>query len=294
MTQIGFIGLGLMGEPMALNLLDAGQKLLAWNRTPAKLDPVVEAGAEAAASVEEIFDRCATVILMLAGPDATDAILGRGRDAFARIVRGKLIVNTGTAPPAWSASLAAQVAEAGGRYVEAPVSGSRQQAQERRLVVMLAGERRDVADARDLLAPICQASFDCGVIPGALRMKLAVNLYMIVMVSGLVEAFHFAERAGIDPAVLRDVLAVSPMASNVSQVKAGKLAARDWTAQAAISDVLRNVDLVREAAAGSGAVAPLIDSCRELFSSAVADGNGELDMVGVSNVLHRWAERADA
>src|SRR3546814_3766655 len=92
-----------MGEPMALNLLDAGQKLLAWNRTPAKLDPVVEAGAEAAASVEEILDRCATVILMLAGPDATDAILGRGSDAFTRTVCGKLIVNTGTAPPAWSA-----------------------------------------------------------------------------------------------------------------------------------------------------------------------------------------------
>src|SRR3546814_1457963 len=69
---------------------------------------------------------------MLAGPDATDAILGRGSDAFTRTVCGKLIVNTGTAPPAWSACLAAQVAEAGGRYVEAPVSGSRQQAQERR------------------------------------------------------------------------------------------------------------------------------------------------------------------
>src|SRR3546814_2527880 len=99
-------------------------------------------------------------------------------------------------------------------------------------------------------------------------MKLAVNLFMIVMVSGLVEAFHFAERAGIDPAVLRDVLAVSPMASNVSQVMAGKLAARDWTAQAAISDVLRNVDLVREAVVGSGAAAPLIDSCREQLGRA--------------------------
>src|SRR3546814_13466148 len=72
-TRIGFIGLGLMGEPMALNLLDAGQKLLAWNRTPAKLDPVVEAGAEAAAIREEIPERCATVILMPAGPAAPAA-----------------------------------------------------------------------------------------------------------------------------------------------------------------------------------------------------------------------------
>src|SRR3546814_1432023 len=93
-TRIGFIGLGLMGEPMALNLLDAGQKLLAWNCTPAKLDPVVEAGAEAAASVEEILDRCATVILMLAGTDATDAILGRGSDAFTRTDRKRPSLNS--------------------------------------------------------------------------------------------------------------------------------------------------------------------------------------------------------
>jgi len=294
MTEIGFIGLGLMGEPMALNLVGGSLKLLAWNRTPAKLEPIIEAGAEAAASAEEVFDRCGTVILMLAAPGVTDAVLGRGSGDFERKVRGKLIVNTGTAPPAWSASLAAEVADAGGRYVEAPVSGSRHQAQERRLVAMLSGEPQDVAAARELLDPICHAIFDCGAIPGALRMKLALNLFMIVMVSGLVEAFHFAERAGIDPAVLRDVLAASPMASNVSQVKADKLVARDWAAQAAIADVLKNVDLVREAARGWGATAPLIGLCRELYGSAVADGNGGLDMVAVSSVLHRWAERAAA
>src|SRR3546814_20589359 len=109
-----------MGEPMALNLLDAGQKLLAWNRTPAKLDPVVAAGAEAPASVEEILDRCATVILMLAGHDATAAILVRRSDAFTRPVSGQLIVHTGPAPPALSAFPAAPVAEAGGTAVEAP------------------------------------------------------------------------------------------------------------------------------------------------------------------------------
>src|SRR3546814_12325911 len=124
---------------------------------------------------------------MLAGPDATDAILGRGSDAFTRTVCGKLIVNTGTAPPAWSACLAAQVAEAGGRYVEAPVSGSRQPAQERRLVAILSGARRDVVDARDLLAPICQPRFDCGATPGPLRIMLAGNLFLIRMVLQLGE-----------------------------------------------------------------------------------------------------------
>lgn len=205
-------------------------------------------------------------------------------------MRGRLIVNTGTAPPGWSAGLAAEVAEADGRYVEAPVSGSRQQARERRLVAMLSGERPDVTVARELLDPICHASFDCGAVPGALQMKLAVNLFMIVMVSGLVEAFHFAELAGIDQKVLRDVLAASPMASNVSQVKADKLVARDWAAQAAIADVLKNVDLVREASTQSGATTSLIDICRNLYGSALADGDGGLDMVALSNVLHRRAK----
>lgn len=75
-------------------------------------------------------------------------------------------------------------------------------------------------------------------------------------------------------------------------MKADKLVARDWAAQAAITDVLKNVDLVREAANGSGANAPLIGICRELYDSAVADGNGGLDMVAVSSVLDRCAERA--
>lgn len=274
---------------MAVNLASSGLGILAWNRTPAKLDPVVEAGAEAATSAEEVFDRCETVILMLATPAATDSVLGRGGEAFARNVRGRLIVNTGTAPPAWSAGIAAEVARAGGRYVEAPVSGSRQQARERRLVAMLSGDSRDVAAAQALLEPICRATFDCGAIPGALRMKLAINLFMIVMVSGLAEAFHFAERAGIDPALLRDILAASPMASNVSQVKADKFAARDWEAQAAITDVLKNIDLIRDAVAGSGAVAPLIDVCRDLYGAAAASGDGGLDMIAVGGVLRQRA-----
>ena len=79
------------------------------------------------------------------------------------------------------------------------------------------------------------------------------------------------------------------MASNVSQVKANKLVARDWDAQAAIADVLKNVDLICDASARAGAAAPLIDICRDLYGSATANGDGDRDMVAVSSLLHRRA-----
>jgi 3-hydroxyisobutyrate dehydrogenase len=285
----GFIGVGLMGQPMALNLARSGLPLKVWNRTPEKLEPVIAAGAVPVPDVEEIFASCEAIFLMLSTSEAVDQVLGRGNACFGKRVSGKLIINTATVRPEYSVALAAAIRSAGGRYVEAPVSGSRQQAQERRLVAMLAGEPEDVAHARTLLSHTCKTCFECGPAPNALKMKLAVNLFMIVMVTGLVEAFHFAERAGIDRAALREVLAASPMASNVSQVKAQKLAAGDWSPQAALADVLNNIGLVSEATAAAGAAAPLLRTCGELYARASELRVGALDMIAVNAAFERLA-----
>jgi 3-hydroxyisobutyrate dehydrogenase len=288
----GFIGTGLMGQPMAVNLARSQLPLKVWNRTPEKLEPVIAAGAVPVHDVEEIFASCEAIILMLATSEALDSVLGRGTASFPKRVSGKLIVNTATVRPEYSVALAAAIRSAGGRYVEAPVSGSRQQAQERRLVAMLAGEPEDVAHARTLLSGTCKECFDCGPAPNALKMKLAVNLFMIVMVTGLVEAFHFAERANIDLAALREVLSASPMANNVSQVKAHKLAIKDWNPQAALADVFKNINLVSEATGTAGAAAPLLRTCSELYARALELRLGGLDMVAVNAAFERLAEGA--
>lgn len=288
-STTGFIGIGLMGQPMAVNLARSELPLKVWNRTPEKLEPAIAAGAVPVRDVEEIFASCEAIFLMLSTSEAVDTVLGRGNASFRKRVSGKLIINTATVRPEYSVALAAEIRSAGGRYVEAPVSGSRQQAQERRLVAMLAGEPEDVDNARTLLSHTCKECFDCGPLPGALKMKLAVNLFMIVMVTGLVEAFHFAERAGIDLPTLREILAASPMASNVSQVKAHKLATRDWAPQAALADVLKNTDLVGEATVAAGAAAPLLRTCGELYARASELKLGAFDMVAVNAAFARLA-----
>jgi len=128
---------------------------------------------------------------------------------------------------------------------------------------------------------MCREAFDCGAVPGALLMKLSVNLFLITQVTGLTEAFHFADRHGLDRRRFLDVLDAGPMASAVSRMKAPKLLARDFAVQAAAADVLKNNRLIAQAARKAGLASPLLDVCHALFGETVAGGHGGEDMVAV-------------
>jgi 3-hydroxyisobutyrate dehydrogenase len=286
----GFIGLGIMGQPMALNLARAGTPLIVWNRTAARCEPLRQAGAAVAADPAEVFRRARTVILMLADDAATDAVLGRRTPRFAAQLAGRTVIHMGTTSASHSRALEADVRAVGGRYVEAPVSGSRGPAEQGQLVAMLAGDAAAVAQVRPLLAPLCRQAFACGDVPGALLMKLAVNIFLITQVTGLVEAFHFAERHGLDTRGLVDVLDAGPMASSVSRAKASKLLTRDFEAQAAIVDVLKNNRLIAEQARASGLASPLLDACHALYGETAALGHGDADMAAVLYALEARTE----
>jgi 3-hydroxyisobutyrate dehydrogenase len=282
---IGFIGLGAMGKAMALNLVKAGTRLVVWNRTPAKAESLAAAGAVLARDLAEVFERSVTVILMLVDGGAIDQVLGRRDRAFATRVSGRTVVHMGTTSPAYSRGLEADIHSVGGRYVEAPVSGSRKPAEAGQLVAMLAGEAGAVADVRPLLAPMCRETMVCGSAPNALLMKLSVNLFLISLVTGLAEAVHFAERNGLDLNQFLSVLDAGPMASDVSRVKAPKLVGRDFAVQAAISNVLENNRLIAEVARNAGIASPLLDVCHALYGEALALGLGAADMVAVLKAI---------
>jgi 3-hydroxyisobutyrate dehydrogenase len=289
---VGFLGLGLMGEPMALNLARAGTPLVVWNRTAAKTAALRDAGAEVAPDVATVFERAAVVLLMLADEVAIDAVLGRGCARFASYAAGRTIVHMGTTAPDYSRGLEADVVAAGGRYVEAPVSGSRVPARAGELVAMLAGDPAAVEEVRSLLAPMCRDTVRCGPVPDALVTKLAVNLYLITMVTGLAEAVHFADRHGLDLNRFRAVLDAGPMSSSVSQVKTRKLLEGDLSPQAAAADVLKNNRLVAAAARGAGLASPLLDVCHVLYGETVALGHGGADMAAVIRAIEARTDSA--
>ena len=283
--QIGFIGLGVMGLPMALNLSRANTPLWVWNRSPDKCEPLRAAGAQVASTPAKVCENAQVIILMLAHEQAMDEALQRGTPAFASQVRNRTIVHMGTTSAAYSRALEQDILSAGGRYVEAPVSGSRKPAEAGQLVGMLAGDAASVAMVQPLLAPICRTTFVCGTVPSALLMKLSVNLFLITMVTGLCEAAHFAAQQGLDMELFRSVLDAGPMASSVSQVKLAKLVARDFEVQAAIHDVLKNNQLVAQAAREAQLASPLLDVCRDLYAQTVDMGLGHADMVAVVQAI---------
>lgn len=127
--DLGFVGLGVMGQPMALNLARAGTALVVWNQSAAKSAPLRAAGASVAASPAELFKQARVVILTLVEGAAIDSVLGRGTPAFAANVAQHTIIHMGTTAPDYSRSLEAEIRSVGGAYVEAPVSGSRKPAE---------------------------------------------------------------------------------------------------------------------------------------------------------------------
>ena len=287
---VGFVGLGVMGQPMASNLVRAGTALVVWNRTPERTEPLRAAGAVVVPEVAEVFARARVVLLMLVDEAATDTVLGRGTPGFAALVRDHLVVSLASVAPAYSRGLAADVVAAGGRYVEAPVSGSRKPAEAGRLVALLGGEPDAVAEVRPLLAPMCREALFCGPVGSGLQMKLAVNLYLDTMLAGLAEAVHFADRLGLDPDTFSAAIDSGPMASDLTRVKVPMLLAHDFSVQAATADAYANTRLIAAEARAASIATPLLDLSSELYGESVARGNGRLDMASVLAAIEARTE----
>ncbi len=283
--KIGFIGLGVMGQPMALNLARAGTQLVVWNRTPERCDALRDEGADVAETAADVYRQARIVITMMATDAALDAVLDRGTDAFAANVEDHTIVHMGTTSAEYSRGLEADIRAAGGRYVEAPVSGSRKPAEAGQLVAMMAGDPAAVEEVRPLLKPICHETVVCGAVPSALLMKLSVNSFLIPMVTSLAEAAHLARRFGLDMKQFQAVLDAGPMASSVSRVKVDKLVNENFEVQASIVDVLKNNRLAAAAARNANLASPLIDVCLELYSETVSLGHGHEDMAAVVRAI---------
>ncbi|HEV2797526.1 MAG TPA: NAD(P)-dependent oxidoreductase [Nocardioides sp.] len=282
---VGFIGLGTMGLPMALNMVRAGTPLVAWNRSAPALEVAAGAGATVVDTPADVFREAETVFVMLMNGAVVDEVLERGTPRFAEMVAGRTLVHMGTTEASYSEGLSQDVTAAGGTYVEAPVSGSRRPAEDGQLVGMVAGPPAAVDALLPLLAPVCASTVRCGEVPGATRMKLAVNLFLITQVTGLAEAFHVAEGLGLDLEVFRSVVDAGPMASAVSRTKLEKLVHGDFAAQASIRDVHYNSRLVADAARGAGVSSPVLDACRDLFAEAEQLGHGSEDMAAVVRAI---------
>lgn len=294
--KISVIGVGVMGEPIARNLLKAGMKVCLYARTAVRCDPLKQAGARVAATAADAIAASEVVVLVVPTHREIDEVFARGEDGDVRApLNGKTVIVMSTVAPAYSEALAGSVARAGGRYIEAPLSGSRKPAETAQLVVLAASaDPADIDAMEPLFSAIGKATVRCGCPPNAMRMKLANNLLLIASFEAISEATHFARGIGADVGQFLDMILAGPLASDVIRTKVPKLLTNDFAQQAPIKHVAKDIGLICGEAQRAGVWTPIAMANRELFARALEADLAEEDAIAILKILRSPASAETA
>src|SRR5438046_7163885 len=223
--KIGIAGTGRMGSALTGRLLGCGHEVAVWNRTPGKTGPLEAAGAKVAATPTDLAARSEVVITILTDAAAIDALYGGATGLLAGDVRGKLFIEMSTVRPETEVTLAAKVRAKGAALVDCPVGGSVGPAKEGKLFGFVGGDAGDVARARPILEQLCRRVEHVGPVGAGARMKLAINLPLLVYWEALAEALALCAPLDLDPARVIDILADTSGGPNVLKNRGSALAA---------------------------------------------------------------------
>lgn len=285
MTRIGFMGLGNMGLPMAENIVRAGLDLTVFNRSREKAEYMKGRGAKLAESTQALLKETEVVVMMLTGPEAIEATLGRVLNDDPSTLEGKLVVNMGTNPPAFAQDLGRRLEEVGAGFVDAPVLGTKEPARQGTLVVLASGNDDDLDQASPVFSAVGDKVVNCGEVPKATLMKLGVNLVLSASLEGLMEGAHFSQKAGLNLETFFQLILQSPLGNGIFALKAKKLLEQDYSPQASLSTVREMLKHIVDTAYDLGASTPSTLVNLNLTTAAVNRGWGDEDACALIKVF---------
>ncbi len=286
MAGYGFIGLGIMGKAMAANLVQAGFEVRVWNRSPQKCAPLVELGAVQAASPREVVEACPVTFAMLADPAAAHDVCFGENGVLAGMGPGKAYVDMSTVAPETAASIGEAITARGGRFLEAPVSGSKKPAEDGTLIILAAGDASLFEEAAPAFAKMGKQSFYLGAAGNGARMKLVVNMVMGGMMTIFAEGLALAERGGLNPDQLLEVLAGGAVANPMFALKGPNMLGGNFEAHFPLKHMQKDMRLA--VALGDELDQPLFTAAatNESFKRARQMGLGEQDFSAVFRAIH--------
>ena len=271
---IGLIGLGLLGSALAERFLVAGIKVLGYDFEPERCANLQRLGGEPADSSGSIAGRCKRIVFSLPTSETVDEVLA---DIEHRLAPGSIIIDTTTGDPKQIAAFGPRLAERGVEYLDATVGGSSEQARAGEGLVLAGGTAEAYTACADLFSCFSKCSFHLGPCGSGSRMKLVFNLVLGLNRAVLAEGLSFAEASGIDAAQALEVLRAGAAYSAVMDTKGQKMIGQDFSAQARLSQHLKDVRLILAAGERSGARLPLSELHRKLLEEVEAAGLGDAD-----------------
>ncbi|WP_019203807.1 2-hydroxy-3-oxopropionate reductase [Tsukamurella sp. 1534] len=291
MSSIAFIGLGIMGSPMAVHLAEAGHTVTGFNRSPERVKPLVDAGGRAADSIAEAVSDAEIVAVMVPdSPDVQQVLAGEG-GVFDNAPAGALIIDFSSIRPDVTADLAEQAKAKGLRLIDAPVSGGEAGAVNAALSIMVGGSPEDFAAARPVLDVVGKTIVHVGPNGSGQTVKAANQLIVAGNIQLLAEAVVFLEAYGVDTDAAVRVLGGGLAGSAVLDQKAQKMLDREFEPGFRIDLHHKDLGIVTSAAREAGVVAPLGAVVAQLMASARANGDGGLDHSALLQGVERLSGR---
>jgi len=277
MTTIAFIGLGVMGAPMAANLVHAGYDVVGFNRSREAIDQLVEAGGRGADILADAVSEADVVITMVPdSPDVEDAALGED-GIYASAKPGSLHIDCSTISPEVAARLAELGAKRDIRVVDAPVSGGESGAVEATLSIMVGGEPADVEEARPILEKVGKTVVHVGSHGSGQTVKAANQLIVAGTIELVAEAIVFLEASGVDTEAAVEVLAGGLAGNQILDRKAAGMLKREFEPGFRIDLHHKDLGILTSAAREAGVVIPLGAHVAQLMASLSVQGHGSLD-----------------
>jgi 2-hydroxy-3-oxopropionate reductase len=297
-ATIGFIGLGVMGAPMARNLLAAGFEVIAWNRSPAPLEALVEAGARPAAGPAAVAAEADVLITILSDDAAVREVLGGPDGAIAAAREGALVIDMSTVSPALARELAAEAGGRGVAFLDAPVSGGDVGAREGTLSIMVGGGAAEVERARPVFEVLGSRVTHVGD-AGAGQVAKACNQVLVAVIfGGLAEALVLGSKLGVDPEAILDAIGGGMAANRIMEVRRDNFLRHDFAPGFKVDLHHKDLEIALGASGEVDAPLPLTAEVQQMFRQLRAAGHGEEDdsallRVAEQRASHRLGEGSE-
>ena len=286
---IGFIGLGIMGQPMALNLLKAGHKLTVYNRSSGKTEPLRQAGALVASTPAAAAKGADFVILIVTDSAAVEEVV-LGKDGIlGTVASGAIVIDSSTISPAVSRKMACHVAGQGASWLDAAVTGSKHGAEKGELTFMVGGDRQTFERALPVLQVLGKKHIYCGQNGLGLSAKLAQNTIQATLLEVFCEGLVLAAKAGVAPETMHEILQSSLARAGLTDFKAPFIFKGDFTPYFPLKLMHKDLELAMEAGYAHNVPMPTLAAVKEVYGACKAQGKGDLDYAAVVTFLEELA-----
>jgi len=285
MKNIGFIGIGLMGYPMAKNLLKSGYNLKAYNRSQDKADRLKEFGAEISVSIKDVVANSDIIITMLTDDNAVEKVMG-SNEFMSNIKEGATVIDMSSVNPVLSIKYSKRLKEKKINYLDAPVSGGTVGAEEATLAIMIGGDEETFKNCYNLLKKMGNPTLVGPVSSGQIS-KLANQIIVGVTIGAVAEAVTLCEKSGTNPRKMIEALSGGWADSKILQTHGKRMINKDFSPKGKTTTQLKDMTNIINAGKAVETHLPISSLIKEMYTDLVADGHGNTDHSSLYNEIEK-------